>query len=110
MKDRRGFLKLLGIGAGAAVAMVAARIAQTPTPAPRTIQDIEHPKPYIGPDGVPGSDYIKERPPVVPEIIKTPIVPIYPAYQFTFSGNTVEAEKWRVDLNREMYSTNFRVI
>ncbi len=67
-KDRRGFLKLLGIGAGAAVAMIAARLTQTPTPAPapRTIQDIEKPvRPYIGPDG-PGGDYIKERPPIVP--------------------------------------------
>ncbi len=67
MKDRRGFLKLLGIGAGAAVAMVAARIASTPAPAPRPIQDIERPvKPYIGPDSP--EDYIKERPKVIPNI------------------------------------------
>lgn len=74
MKDRRGFLKLLGIGVGAAVAIVATRIASTPVPAPRTIQDIEAPKPYIGPDGVPEGDYIKERPKVVPENIKLPEV------------------------------------
>ena len=72
MKDRRGFLKLLGIGAGAAAAGVLAIVAGTPAPAPRTIQDIEKVKPYIGPDGVPKGDYIKERPPVVPEAIKAP--------------------------------------
>lgn len=71
-KDRRGFLKLLGIGAGAAAAGVLAIVAGTPAPPPRTIQDIEKVKPYIGPDGVPGSDYIKERPPVVPEPLKAP--------------------------------------
>ncbi len=68
MKNRRGFLKLLGIGAGAAAAGVLAIVAGTPAPAPRTIQDIEKVKPYIGPDGVPGGDYIKERPPVIPEL------------------------------------------
>jgi len=79
MKDRRGFLKLLGIGAGATVgAALAAVAAKTgPPAAPRTIQDIEAPKPYIGPDSVPGGDYIKERPKIVPEIIKTPdLIPL----------------------------------
>ena len=76
MKDRRGFLKLLGIGAGAAAAGVLAMVAGTPTPAPRTIQDIEKIKPYIGPDGLPGSDYIKERPQVVPgEVIAPKLTP-----------------------------------
>ena len=90
-KDRRGFLKLLGIGAGAAVAMVAARMAQTPAPAPRTIQDIEKVPPYIGPDEVPGGDYIKERPPVVPEPLKVPdLTPLRP---FTFTGDTIPISK-----------------
>lgn len=72
MKDRRGFLKLLGIGAGAVAAGVLAVVAGSPAPAPRTIQDIEVPKPYIGPDSVPQGDYIKERPKVVPNL---PLVP-----------------------------------
>ncbi len=101
MKDRRGFLKLLGIGAGAAVAMVAARLAQTstPAPAPRTIQDIEKVKPYIGPDGVPAGDYIKERPPVIPE---PPIVPdlTHPPLQFTFDGDIdIDTAMWEESWN-----------
>ncbi len=94
MKDRRGFLKLLGIGAGAAVAMVAARLAQTPTPAPRTIQDIEKRTPYIGPDGggVPGSDYIKERPPVIPNPITVPDGSI--EQPFIIQAGDIDTEVW----------------
>jgi len=98
MKDRRGFLKLLGIGAGAAVAMVAARMAQTPATPPRTIQDIERPvRPYIGPDSIPGGDYIKERPKVVPEHIKTP--PPQPGiYRYDLGEIDWDTVEWTVPL------------
>ncbi len=98
MKDRRGFLKLLGIGAGAAcagvLAAVAGRSAATPAPAPRTIQDIEKVKPYIGPDSIPGGDYIKERPPVVPNNPPVPetIFPEMPA--FVIQAGDIPAEEW----------------
>ncbi len=100
-KDRRGFLKLLGIGAGAAAAGVLAIVAGTPAPAPRTIQDIEKVKPYIGPDGVPKGDYIKERPPVVPEAIKAPeSVP-----QLIWYGDAVDMSEIDWDTNTPGYIT-----
>lgn len=89
MKDRRGFLKLLGIGAGAAAAGVLAIVAGTPPTPPRTIQDIEAPKPYIGPDRVPGGDYIKERPPVVPDHVG-PLAELTPEqHQWIVDGEKV---------------------
>ena len=89
MKDRRGFLKLLGIGAGAAAAGVLAIVAGTPAPAPRTIQDIEKIKPYIGPNGVPEGDYIKERPKVVPNITsKIPEI-THDQYQWIVDGHKI---------------------
>ncbi len=88
MNDRRGFLKLLGIGAGAAAAGVLAMVAGTPAPAPRPIQDIEAPKPYIGPDGVPKGDYIKERPPVIPDSVLIPKL-IPDEYNWVVDGTKV---------------------
>ena len=89
MKDRRGFLKLLGIGAGAVAAGVLAMVAGTPTPAPRTIQDIEAPKPFIGPPfPAPEGDFIKERPPVVPDAVIAP--PLTPdQYNWVVDGTKV---------------------
>jgi hypothetical protein len=89
MKNRRGFLKLLGLGAGAAAGAVLATVAGrdgTPTIPPRTPEDVERgPKPYIGPDGVPNGDFIRRKPDLIREI-----VPIPPAL-------TPEQHQWIVD-------------
>jgi len=91
MKNRRGFLKLLGLGAGAAAAGVLAVVAGrdgTPTIPPRTPRDVEiGPRPYIGPDGVPNGDFIKKRPDIMNEIHPIP----------TFPALTPEQHQWIVD-------------
>lgn len=92
MKNRRGFLKLLGIGAGAAAAGVLAVVAGrdgTPTIPPRTPRDVEiGPKPYIGPDSVPNGDFIRKRPDIMHDITKRP--PLTPEqYQWIVDGQQV---------------------
>ena len=93
MKDRRGFLKLLGIGAGAAIAtMAAAVVAKTPVPAtqPRSIEHIEKPKIYEGPDSVPGGDFIRKR----PEIVRTPLIVPLMETPALIVASTTDFDKW----------------
>lgn len=80
MKNRRDFLKLIGIGAGAAasvaLAAVAARTGGSTPPAPRSIVDVERgPKTYEGPDGMPGGDFIRKTPDFIREMEDFEYVP-----------------------------------
>jgi len=69
-------LKLLGIGAGAAAAVAVAAFSGNTPAGPRPVRDVERgPKPYTGP--VPKSDYIKDRPAVIPPIVVPPLTPPY---------------------------------
>ena len=75
MKNRRDFLKFLGIGAGAAASVALAAVAGrggTPVTPPRAITDIEAPKPYVGPDGMPNGDFIKRAPDIIRDYIPIP--------------------------------------
>ena len=94
MKNRRGFLKLLGLGAGAAAGAALAAVAGrdgTPTIPPRTPEDVERgPKPYIGPDGVPNGDFIRKRPDIIHEINPLIIPPLTPEqHQWIVDGQQV---------------------
>jgi len=98
-------LKLLGIGAGAAVAIAAAAFTGNTPAGPRPVRDVERrPKPYTGP---PKSDYIKERPPVVPPMmppltpkqgdIERPFVVGLPKLKsFTIQKGDIDFENWDV--------------
>ncbi len=84
MKNRREFLKFLGIGAGAAASVAIAVVAGrggTPVTPPRAITDIEAPKPYIGPDGVPGGDFIKRKPDILRDYIPVEEIQMPPLSQ-----------------------------
>ncbi len=118
MRNRRDFLKFLGIGAGAAASVAIAVVADrggTPVAPPRTILDIERkPKTYEGPDSVPEGDFIKRAPDfirgevdfeIIPDVNRergieqmmddvcnTSDYPIIPIQSFTITGTDASEE------------------
>jgi len=129
MKNRRDFLKFIGIGAGAAASVAIAVVAGrggTPTPPPQAIVDLEAPKPYIGPDGMPGGDFIKRKPDILRDYIPIPeiqkigpdvnVLPVYdlltttgvPPFEITSGTSNVvpDVQSMTITLSPEMQEWN----